>query len=514
MNPEIRLSGGAITPPRQTGSGPGADGGRSLETTALLLIGGLTLLGLILRLWHLGAWNLQATEMFTYRDSQRPQFGNPRPLGYLLNYFVVRPFIPLDEFGLRLIPALAGTLAIPAIYVLGRRLVGSRAALFAALLVTLNPTQILYSQLARYWSLVFLFAIIAPIAIYLGVRERSGRMFALGVVATILAGLSHPVGALAVGGPALLLLAGVRREQLAEWSTRRAVRIGGVVVAALAALALYRFVPLLGGWISMHDRMPGYGQFLLRPQAPPGVKQLMRLLALTDSLTVPVVLAALAGVVLVWRAGRERHVALFLASVAGFHIAFLLLVSLRTSVSLYYFLPATPVFFLGAGLFLDRLCRVDWQARPTWLVPATVALMIVAAGIPTVISDYRDGRRFDFRGAARWLTQVMKPGDVVFSDQPMVLQHYLPQTKVLHLQENPTRLADSLRSVAGGRRSNVWVVAPAASHAFRATLKEGGLRGWIYTNCQLDNTLGWGRIDLRQEYLQVYRCPPAPAPGL
>src|SRR6476660_2666893 len=211
MSPEIRESGG--TAPRLP----------SPEKTALVLIGGLTLLALVLRLWHLGAWNFQATEMFTYRDSQRPQFANPRPLGYLLNYFVVRPFIPLDEFGLRLIPALAGTLAIPAIFFLGRRLVGPRAALFAALLVTLNPTQILYSQLARYWSLVFLFCTIAPIAIYLGVRDRNGRLFALGIVATLLAGLAHPVGVLAVGGPVLLLAAGLRREQLVEWSRLPAV---------------------------------------------------------------------------------------------------------------------------------------------------------------------------------------------------------------------------------------------------------------------------------------------------
>ena len=144
MNPEIRPPEGAAGRPRPISSSPQTTpSGWSPETVALVLVGGLTMLGLILRLWHLGAWNLQATEMFTYRDSQRPQFGNPRPLGYLLNYFVVRPLIPLDEFGLRLIPALAGTLAIPAMYFLGRRLVGSRAALFAALLVTLNPTQIL-----------------------------------------------------------------------------------------------------------------------------------------------------------------------------------------------------------------------------------------------------------------------------------------------------------------------------------------------------------------------------------
>lgn len=510
MRPETR-SGGAIVSPEDPGAPTGVRTTDPAERTAWLILAALTLLGLVLRFWHLGDWNFQATEMFTYRDSQRPQFGNARPLVYLLNYYLVRPLLPLDEFGMRLVPAIAGTLAIPAVYLLGRRIVGTRAALFAALLVTLNPTQILYSQLARYWSLVFLFCAIAPIALYLGVRDRSGRMFALGVVATILAGLSHPVGALSVGGPVLLLLAGLKREQLVEWWRHPGVRWGALVLVLVLALALYRFVPLLLGWISMHDRMPGYGQFLLPTQRAPGVKQLVRLMGLADSLTVPVALAALAGVFQAWRTARQRPVALFLMSVAVFHLGFLLLVSLRTSVSLYYLLPSTPVFFLAAGLFLDHLCRGDREGAPRWLVPATVTAMMLAAGLPTLISDYRDGRRFDFRGAAQWLTERLEPGDLVFSDQPMVLRHYLPQEQVVHLQSNPAVLADSLGTRETGSR--LWLVAPAASHAFRATLREGGLRQWIYGHCQLQYTLGRGRVDLRQQYLQVYRCPPGPPPG-
>jgi hypothetical protein len=60
-----------------------------------------------------------------------------------------------------------------------------------------------------------------------------------------------------------------------------------------------------------------------------------------------------------------------------------------------------------------------------------------------------------------------------------------------------------------GEEPALWLVAPAPSHAFRGNLKRGGVLGWIYENCQLRNTLGVSRIDFRQQYLQVYRCPPA-----
>ena len=61
---------------------------------------------------------------------------------------------------------------------------------------------------------------------------------------------------------------------------------------------------------------------------------------------------------------------------------------------------------------------------------------------------------------------------------------------------------------AGGEA--LWVIAPAPAHAFRTNLRPGGLAEWLYTTCQMRNTFGRGRLDFRQQYLQVYRCPPAP----
>jgi len=184
-------------------------------------------------------------------------------------------------------------------------------------------------------------------------------------------------------------------------------------------------------------------------------------------------------------------------------------VSIRTAVSTFYLVPAIPVLFIGAGVFLDRLVDSTPEIRPTWLVSAAVTAMILASGAPTLISQYRDGQRWDFRGVARWLEGRLSHGDIVYSDQPQVVAHYLPGRQVERLVADPVRLAraEGLVREQGGRA--LWLVYPAPSHAFRTNPRLSSLNDWIYDNCQLRNTIGVGRVDFRQNYLQVYRCPPA-----
>jgi uncharacterized membrane protein len=471
-----------------------------------LLLGGLLALAVALRFWRLGAWNFEATEMFTLRDSVRPQWGNPRPLGYLLTYYLVHPFRPLDEFGLRLLPAVFGVLAVPAMYAVTRPLAGTRAALFAGLLVAVSPLQVFYSQFARYWSLVFLLSAIFPFALYLAARDRSTRAAVLGLVAMILAVLAHPVAALLLGGPALWLAwTYARPERLKAAWRHQGVRWAIIAAVVVVAAITVKLLPVLHAWISMHDRNPGMGQFLLPTKRANGPKQALLLLAFLEGLTLPVALAAAAGVYLLWR-NWDRTLAAYLLWLALFPLAFIALISTRTPVSTFYLLPAAPVFYLSAGVFLDHLFRIDWVVRPQWLMPAVVMLSMLTAGAPTLISQYRNGRRFEFRSVARWLQPQLSPADVVYSDQHMVLGYYLKGRRVEKLRQ--TEALKQARSELGDA-GTLWVVAPAPAHAFRTNLKAGGLADWMYRNCQLRTTIGTGRLDFRQQYLQVDRCPPA-----
>jgi Dolichyl-phosphate-mannose-protein mannosyltransferase len=482
---------------------------------AVVILGALTLLAAALRFYRIGAWGFDTDEIYMQRDSIDLHATNPRPLMYFLNHYVVRPFMPLDELGLRILPAICGVLAVPAFYLATRRLVGTRAALFGAFLVATSGLLVYYSQFGRYWTLVFLLSCVYPYALYLGLREGSGRWLALGALTGLLAVLAHPVSVLLLGGLGIWLVAVyLRRDRLVHLWGQRNVRLGVLLAAILFAAIALRFIPVLRNWILEHDRLAKEGstEFLLLAPGGQGIKQMSMLLAYVENLTVPLVLAGVLGIYLLWQE-RTRPLALLLACLFLFPVAFIVLVQIRTAVSTFYLIPATPVLFIGAGVFLDRLAGGDSRLRPRWLLSATVAAMILAAGAPTLISQYRDGRRWDFRGAASWLDARLEPGDVVFSDQPWVTSYYLPGRQVQRLVADPTLLSQAAKALQqAGRGGALWIVMPAPSHAFRTNSKLPSLNDWMYDRCQLRNTIGVGRIDFRQNFLQVYRCPPL-SPG-
>lgn len=483
---------------------------------AIILVG-LTILAAVLRFYRIGEWGLSSDEVFMQRDSINLRLTNPRPLMYFLNHYVVRPFMPLDEFGLRLLPAICGVLVIPAFYLVTRRMVDTRAALFGAFLLATSGLLVYDSQFGRYWTLVFLLSAVYPYLLYLGIRDGNGGLLAMGMLTGVLAALAHPVSVLPLGGMAIWLIAVyLKRDRLAELWSRSSVRWGALLAVILALVIALRFIPMLQGWILQHDRLSPSekgGEFLLHTPSGRGVKQLSLLLGYVESLTLPLVLTGVLGIYVLWREG-PRPLALLLACLFLFPIAFIVLVQTRTAVSTFYMSPATPALFIGAGVFLDRLVGLDSTLRPRWLLAALVAAMIFAAGAPTLISQYRDGRRWDFRGAAHWLDERLAPGDVVISDQPLVLAYYLPGRDVQRLIPDPARFIQLQSALQrAGRGGALWIVSPAPSHAFRTNPKLKSLNGWMYDNCQLRNTIGVPRVDFRQNFLQVYRCPPVAPVG-
>jgi hypothetical protein len=485
-------------------------GRRGAHTLALL---GIISLASVLRFWRLGDWSLGGDELFTLRDSLTLRPGNPRPIIYFLNHYLVGPLLPLDEFGLRLLPAVFGVLAIPALYLVGRRLVGPRAVLFGGFLLAVNPLHLYHSQNARYWSLVFLLSAVYPFCIYLGIRDRDRRTLVLGVVIGVLAVLAHPTSILLVGGLGMwFLTTHLSRDRVRQFWSRQSTRWIMILVVVGVGIIAVRYILLLRSWIVVRPGVVSKDYLLFTPGGA-GVTQLSLMLSYMDGLTVPLVLAAAVGIYLLWQRG-ERSLALLLVWLFVVPVGFLLLLSFRTSVGPTYFLPAAPIPFIAAGVFLDRLAGVSWELRPRWLIPATVVVAMVTAGVPTLLSQYRDGRRFDFRGAAAWLNDRLAPADVVFSDQRPTMVHYLPGARVQQLTADTAQLARSARELGeSGHGGTLWVVAPySARGSHRTNPSLPGFKAWVYQNCRLRNAFGVARLDYRVNELQVFECPPISSP--
>jgi hypothetical protein len=480
---------------------------RAVSMRPTLLLAALIVLALALRIWRLGDWSLEGDEIFTLRDSLHPRLTNARPLLYLLNYYLVRPLVPLDELGLRILPALFGVLAIPAFYFVSRHLVGTRAALFGTLLLAVNAMHVYHSQYARYWSLVFLLCAVYPFALYLGFRERNRGWLILGLVTCVLAVLAHPTAILLLGGLGLFLVTQLSRDRLARLWTQRSVRWGAALVVILAALAGARYLLVLRSWIFDRPRLQGGADHLLHSPGGPWVKQVAILLSYVDGLTPALALIGLLGIYLLWQS-RDRSLALLLVHLLFFPMAFILLLAFRTAVSTTYLLSTTPIFFIGAGVLLDRLAGIEWELRPRWLLSAVVTTIVILAGTPTLISLYLDGRRNDFRGAAQWLDERLAPGDVVFSDQFKTLSHYLRGASPQRLLADPAPLMKSTRMLhESGAGGTLWIVKPATLQGGHRTNPQlGSLKTWIYDNCQLRRSIGVARLDFRHNELQIYRC--------
>lgn len=124
---------------------------------------------LLLRIFHLDYQSLWLDELYTAKEVG-PDVSWEEMFGYLrqtdqhppLYYIITKIFVLLfghSSFILRLPSALAGTLSVWAIFLLGKEMLNTRVGLIAAAITAVNFFNIQYSQEARGYIITFLFAV-------------------------------------------------------------------------------------------------------------------------------------------------------------------------------------------------------------------------------------------------------------------------------------------------------------------------------------------------------------------
>jgi 4-amino-4-deoxy-L-arabinose transferase-like glycosyltransferase len=359
------------------------------------------------------------------------------PLYYLILHLWTS-ITGVSAFSVRLFSVMVGTLAIPLVFVVGRRLFGGQSGILAALVMTLAPFDVYYSQEARMYSLVALL-VLGSVYVFLSLlrRYKSGggtwHLWMLYVSVMFLAIYTQYYAAFVPLAFSIFILLRFRRY-------------GGIlyrfIAAHLVLLLLYlpwvlyagpRLVAYIGNkLVKEGDRPVGlwtYFQSHLVAFAvghPSEARWFLTWLAV-----VPVGLAAFAVVALLLARRSHRAVDHESTEPLLFAITYMIvplllgyLVNLRypfTSPNIQrLFLLSAPAFFLLVGKGLS-LIRERWGVP--WALPLT--LVVVVSALPLL--DFYSFERYpadDYRSLIDKVSALARPEDVVVAVHPWQLGYF------------------------------------------------------------------------------------------
>lgn len=359
-----------------------------------------------LRLWGLASKSLWIDETFTVGMASQPwpQFWHT-VLGVQPNmelfYVLMRTLVwatpaawQRGEFFWRLLPALAGTATIAAVFPLARRLFGSQAALAAAAGVAVNEFLVEYAQQARGYTLFVLVLTLSYLALVRWLEGDRRALWWFGALAA-LGFLTQAFEVVFLTGQLALLALAALRGRRVDW---RGLRLALLPCAAVIGLRLpvYGAHPDQVSWIprpTLGDLVRGARQLAGGDGGVPSRAGDLLLLA---------TIAAL-GVLVVWAVGPPRDRARWLTRATADER-----LDRVEQAALVVLWLAVPVL----GTWLGSQVKPVWVTR--YLAPASVAACLALGAAVAIVS--RLAQRPDAR---RLILTVLTAGTLALAAIPL-----------------------------------------------------------------------------------------------
>ncbi len=364
--------------------------GRS--TNVLLVV--LVAAGTLLRIWGVGTNRLGYDEAFTAMAGRR-SLGNlfdylrtndsHPPLDYLIRLPLARA--GLDELWFRM-PSVVCSVAALALFAWWMRRYGA-AGVVATGLLAVSSFQLIHGRTARMYAELELLGVVAAVLSDSWLR-RPRRWHAPALAALVfLTLLTHVSGFLLAAG--LFAVPGIRRDREA-WRWRAAIAAGGIGWA------------LLWGPSFLVQARGGHSDWIPQTTLDGILHTFARLVAYDPRLHVIVLLAVVAGGVVVWRRdqklGRVLVCCAFVPALLAAATGTVAPVLLDRTLTFAAWGPLLAVGFLIGGI-----------AQRSRAVAAVVIVAIVIVAVPAAINVVETRSGPD--RALRHLEQVVRPGDVV-----------------------------------------------------------------------------------------------------
>jgi 4-amino-4-deoxy-L-arabinose transferase-like glycosyltransferase len=371
------------------------------------LLLGLTLLGFFLRFYHLGFNSLWLDEASTYTFASMSLSGiwqataggefNP-PLFYWMEHVMLA--LGNNEVILRFIPALAGGLSIPLVYLVGKEFVDRNVGIIAAAACAFSPFLIYYSQEARAYAVMLFFVLLAMIFFLQALKTDSIRDWVLFGVLSALAFWCHFYALVIIGALVLYALAVKFPVLRKDIGSIKPMIIGG---AAFVVVCL----PLILITIQL---------FALRTASAPtfGIQGLgiisetfLEISGFSDLAMVLFIVLFIIGICQAILIDKNKGLFLVLLTLLTFVISYF--VSYKIPMESRYLIFLAPIFFIGIAISYQPV----WKLFHNKGVVYGLMVLVVIVGAPVLVNMYTTYTKDDWRGFAGQVGQVTNPGDFV-----------------------------------------------------------------------------------------------------
>lgn len=392
-----------------------------------------TALAALVRFYHLDAQPLWVDEWMTW-DMVRPDAG--RRFGEQLLDQIQGPLYlaaiwplarhGLSEFWLRLPAAIAGVAAVPLLAALAQRLLGGRTARVAAIMLAVSPFHLWYSQEARGYAFVMLFALASSLAFLALASRPDGRRAALYAFLAAGTALSNFSGLFLVAAQAAAVPLWVRPRGGRAWRLWGGALLGALLLIspwllkASGILALDRLLPgaesgqpLRGATTFTPLALPftlfvfffGYSlgpslAELRGPEVWPALRPHLPLLAAAGGLATGLLAVGAS------RLGRRNAGLLLLWGIVPLAVV--------TALALQNVKPFNPRYLAAVFPFVLLVAAHGLVALPRRLGRA-LGLLLAALFLWSLWGHHADPRysKEDLRAAAAWVGQRAAPGDAI-----------------------------------------------------------------------------------------------------
>jgi uncharacterized membrane protein len=410
------------------------------RSVALWVLLGITLGALALRLavprgiWLDEAISIHQAHLSFHDLFENLQYGDRHPpLHHVVLWLTVKAFGD-GEMAVRIPSIVAGTLAIPALYLLGRELYDRRTGLVAAAFGAASPLLIWYSQEARMYAFVELFGLLALWTQLRTIRNPSMGNWAAYILATAALLWSHYFGLLLIGVQQAIWI-GILIHRRRTGEPNRAMALGFAYSLAVLAIQL---VPLITFAQKQFDSTEAaFG-------SPSGTYDALSFYAVVSNMawalwgyhpdSITELLAAgwplllLLSLLLLGRGGSRQTIILAVAAITPIVLLVFVAFYDRELFEVRYFLVAIPLLFL----LIARLVT-GWIRKPEARLAAVgIILFTLLLGLLDQQTNDDNPRLYDFKGAIERIQADATPKALVLYEPPdmrYVMEYYAPELR-------------------------------------------------------------------------------------